>query len=247
MANFLTFNGINSADFGVQISGSGVFMKPKRKVKKFSVPGRSGDLTIDEGEYENVSVVYPAFIIRGFEHKFHDFIDAMLSVEGYGRLEDTYQDRHYRMGMFVEPPEPDVGVLNRCGKFDLEFDCMPQRWLKNGEVSKIVSIASSTTRIIISNPTNHIAKPLLYLNEKGEQLNITSGGKTYTVTFSNTSSLNGVWIDCDAEECYNGSTPANSDVVLDWNVGFPKFHLGDTVFSCNTPFSFTYIPRWWDL
>ena len=66
MRNWLTFNGISSADYGVYISGSGTFNAPARDESSVVVPGRNGELTIDNGRYNNISVEYPAFIYRGF-------------------------------------------------------------------------------------------------------------------------------------------------------------------------------------
>ena len=249
MANYFTFGNVNSADFGVGISGSGTFMKPKRRVQKFTVPGRSGDLVIDEGAYDNVEVTYPAFIARGFEHKYHDFIDAMLAVEGYARLEDTYDDRHFRNAMFIEAPEPDVGTLNRSGKFELVFDCKPQRWLKSGEDAKTLAFPSASSTVTINNPTRHIAKPLIYIPEKGKTLTIVSGGVEYILRLSSSSASDAVYVDCESEECYLNGTSLNADVTVDWDVGFPRLFPGDTRFTCSASsiLNFKCYPKWWDL
>lgn len=246
MVNFFTFNDINSSDFGVFISGSGVFTKPERKVEKYSIPGRSGDLVIDEGAYSNTVVTYPAFIVKGFEHRYHDFIDALLSVEGYGKLQDTYQDRHFRKALFIEPPEPEVGTLNRNGKFELAFDCTPQRWLKDGERVISVDFSSVTTKTIV-NPTRHAAKPLLYMIRKGTTLTITSGGVEYEITFNSDATVDDVYIDCEAEECYSDGELANDAVTIDWNTGFPRFAPGNTSIASNLQTQINCIPRWWDL
>ena len=61
---YLTFNGKNSAEFGVWISGGGTYNAPARDVEMVSVPGRNGDISYDNGRFQNVAVTYPAFISR---------------------------------------------------------------------------------------------------------------------------------------------------------------------------------------
>ena len=57
MDKFFTFGKVSSREYGVFISGTGTFNKPERRVKKFTVPGRNGDLTIDEGAFNNLTIV----------------------------------------------------------------------------------------------------------------------------------------------------------------------------------------------
>ena len=103
MRNTLTFGGVNSADYGVYITGSGVYNAPKRAVENIVVPGRNGLLTIDQGRYENITVEYPAFAFgktrEEFQQKITAFRNAIMSQIGYQRLEDTYHPDEYRMAL----------------------------------------------------------------------------------------------------------------------------------------------------
>ena len=86
----ITVNGIDLADFGVYISGSGVYNAPERDVKSVSVPGRNGDLTLDNGRYKNIKIKYPAFVVDDFAQNIGGLRDFLASIRGYARLEDTY-------------------------------------------------------------------------------------------------------------------------------------------------------------
>ena len=57
MNETLTFNGINSGDYGVFIGGDAVYNAPARVVEMIAVPGRNGALAMDEGRYENIEVI----------------------------------------------------------------------------------------------------------------------------------------------------------------------------------------------
>ena len=58
--NGFTFDGENSKDYGVYITGSGVFNAPERDVEMISIPGRDGAFAQDMGRFSNIEVTYPA-------------------------------------------------------------------------------------------------------------------------------------------------------------------------------------------
>lgn len=133
MGNSLVFNGINSSRYGVIISGGGTYATPERDVSVMTVPGRNGDLIIDNGRFNNIQITYTAGISKGFETKFLPFIRALKAVKGYARLVDSYHPDYYRLASFRSELVPDVGTIMRSGHFDLVFDCKPQRYLKSGD------------------------------------------------------------------------------------------------------------------
>lgn len=134
MKNSLSFGGVNSADYGVWLTGSGTFSAPERDVEFVAVPGRNGELVVDNGRWRNIEVSYPANIPRDFDQRMTEFRSAMCRQRGYQRLEDTYHPDEYRMGAFVMGIEPETIPLNRGGDFNLVFNCKPQRFLKSGEI-----------------------------------------------------------------------------------------------------------------
>lgn len=134
MRNYFTFGKFDSRDFGVYISGEGTYDAPARVYNAISVPGRNGDLLIDEHKYENVSVRYPAFIAgENFRENLAAFRSAMLSVDGYARLTDTYHPDEFRIGYFSDEIKVKAASRNDAGEFEIVFNCKPQRFLLYGE------------------------------------------------------------------------------------------------------------------
>lgn len=156
MRNYFTFGDIDSRDFGVYISGSGTYNAPVKAYSAISVPGRSGDLLIDEKRYENIEVTYPAFIYRDFKENLAKLRSALLAVNGYARLEDTYHTDEFRLGYFQGGIEVDALPTNDAGKFNITFNCKPQRFLTGGEVAHKYTEDAS-----INNPTLFASKPLI--------------------------------------------------------------------------------------
>ncbi len=134
MRNSLIFGGINSADYGVFLTGSGTFSAPERAVELIPVEGRNGDLVIDGGRWNNIEVEYPANIPSGFDGKMSAFRAAICRKIGYQRLEDTYHPDEYRVGVLTMGIQPEMSPLNRGGDFTLTFNCKPQRFLKSGDI-----------------------------------------------------------------------------------------------------------------
>ncbi|MBR5931241.1 MAG: hypothetical protein IKZ95_04355, partial [Lachnospiraceae bacterium] len=59
---YFVFGGQDSRNYGIYISGSGVFGAPERDGSKVSIPGRNGEMFLDNGRYKNIEIKYPAFI-----------------------------------------------------------------------------------------------------------------------------------------------------------------------------------------
>ena len=176
--NSLTYGGINSADYGIYISGEGVYNAPERAVELVSVPGRNGAIAIDQGHWENIEVTYPAGVFGSdktdFATAISSFRNAILSQKGYQRLEDTYHPDEYREGLYISGLEVDPVRMTTAGEFDLVFNCKPQRFLTSGETA--ITVTSGGT---LTNPTPYDAQPLIMAKGYGT---ITVGGQKIVLT-----------------------------------------------------------------
>lgn len=171
-----TFDGESSKTFDLFITGGAIFDAPERDVELIEIPGRNGALVQDLGRFKNVTVTYKCALTSTKEN---EFVDAMRKVrewlcskKGYCRLWDDFNPGEYRMAMF----KGYIEVTNEApvvGTFDLSFDCMPQRFLLNGDNPVEVSDGGS-----IFNPTLFDAKPLLQVYGYGD---ISINGETITV------------------------------------------------------------------
>ena len=170
MQNSIIFGGINSADFGIYIGGEGTFNAPKRAVEMVTVPGRNGDIAIDQGHYENIEVTYSAFNyeedLATFAKQLSDFRNAIVSQVGYQRLTDTFHPDEYRMAIYTEGLEIDPIKYNTASEFELKFNCKPQRWLTSGEVPVTIGEWGATQEasgeiVTIESEGGEIAKSLM--------------------------------------------------------------------------------------
>jgi phage-related protein len=231
--NYFVFDGKSSLDFGVRISGDGVYDAPKRDYEIQSVPGRSGDLVFDNNRYENVSLTYPAGIVKNFRNNVAALRSFLLTRTGYKRLEDTYHPDEYRLALFEGPLDvKETG--NIAGKFDITFNCKPQRYLKSGERTYTFTAAGE-----IRNRTLFPAKPLVRIYGNG-----TAGIGSKTIEVSG-NSYPYVEVDCETMDAFYGANNCNSMISLT-SGDFPELVPGDNGITLGKGITkIELIPRWW--
>ncbi len=234
MRHYLTFNGRSTHEFGIFISGESTYSAPERNVTSQEVPGRNGSLLFDRGNFKNISVKYPSYIVEDLPSRIRDFLNYAGSLIGYQRLEDTYHPYEFRMARFKTNPSINTaGYMNRSGKFTLDFDCKPQRFLKSGEEAVEFSADG-----IILNRTNFPSKPFIKVYGTGAG-SVEIGSETISITDLDTY----MDIDCEIMDAYKGAVNCNNyvsftdDIVLNPGENNISFDGGIT--------SIEITPRWY--
>lgn len=125
-----TFNGHNSAEYGLFITGAAVHDGAAYDYEFIEIPGRNGDLILDNGRFHNLEVRYPAFVVD--PAKMPAIRAWLLGARGYHQLTDDYNPTEYRMACFAYSLQADPFALSAVN-FDLVFNCKPQRWQTAGE------------------------------------------------------------------------------------------------------------------
>lgn len=160
------FDGTDSRNFGVYITGAAVYDAPEREVEMISIPNRNGAFALDKGRFENIEVTYPAGIYADTEADFaegiSDLRNFLCSKRGYCRLTDEYNPNEYRMAIYKSGLEVEPSLL-RAGEFEITFECMPQRFLTSGETEQTITSGGT-----ITNPTLFKSSPLIKVNGYGD-------------------------------------------------------------------------------
>lgn len=235
MRNFFVFDGADSRDFGVYISGQGTFNSPARVYTSQPIPGRNGEIVVSANRLENVELTYPAYVYTDFRRNLRKLRSFLLSRVGYCRLEDTYQPGEYRMALYRDALDVDATARNDAGQFDVTFYCKPQRFLLSGEKAQVFTAAGS-----IYNPTMFAARPLIRVYGTGE---VGIGNGTITITAADGYTD----LDCDVMEAYKGTVNKNQYVQLS-SLDFPVLPPGETGITLGAGITrVEIIPRWWEV
>lgn len=235
MRNYFIFDGVDSRDFGVYISGQGTFNSPARVYDSYPVPGRDGDIIGYEKRLENAELAYPAFIYRDFNNNLARFRSFLLSRIGYKRLTDSYHPDEYRLAYHAGGVTVEATPRNNAGSFDIVFTVNPRRFLTSGE-----TVSTFTASGSITNPTYFDAKPLLRVYGKGTLM---IAGSAITISAADEYTD----IDCEIEEAYKGTASCN-DYVSVTGTEFPALHPGENGISLGSGISKVELtPRWWSV
>lgn len=236
MRNTITFAGVNLSTYGVYISGRGVFNAPARAVEKIVVPGRDGEYANRISRLQNVTVTYPAFIVRNFNANIAGLREWLLSdTVGYKVLVDSYNPGEFRRALFAGPLDVEPTALLNAGSFELSFDCLPQRWLNTGATAQTFT-ADGT----ITNPTRFNAKPLIRIYGKG-QVKI----RDTVIEVSANSPYASIDIDCANGLILGGATNAARYVSIS-GLELPVLKYGSNNVKLYTGITQVDItPRWW--
>lgn len=232
---YFVFGGQDSRECSVYISGSGVFGAPERDGSKVIIPGRNGDVFLDNGRYKNIDIKYPAFIKDDFADNIEQFRNMIAAKQGYQRLEDSYHPDEFRIARYkgAVKTKPVLRGLN-AQSFDITFDAKPQRFLKVGD-----SPVAFTTSGTITNPTMMTALPKIRAYGIGT---VTIGDVSITITAAEGYTD----LDCETQEAYKGGTNCNANLAL-LSGKFPQLVPGANVVAFEGLSQVDVIPRWWIL
>lgn len=128
-----TFNGRTASSFGVQLAdNSEWWATPERDIEHISVPGRSGDLLIDNGRFNNLEITFEVNRLTD-GRALSSLINWLALNPGYQRLSVSDDPGHYRMASFEGMTQPTFGQLKKSATVSLAFNCKPQRFIISDE------------------------------------------------------------------------------------------------------------------
>ena len=235
----IIWDGISSDSLNCIVERYPVYTIPKRKQSAISVPGRNGDLLLQQQAYSNYIQEYDVYL-SGPRNKSKlpevaRAVAAWLNVGGYRKLVDDYTPGSFRMAFFQGPADFE-NIFNLYGRATLEFNCKPQRFLDDGETPETITASGGS----ITNPTAYNAKPLITVYGSGAA---TLQVGEYVCTLA---AIDGnITLDSDTENAYKGTTNLNSKVTIP---DFPELTPGDNEITWTGGITSVQItPRWWTL
>ena len=238
----IIFNGIPSTNYGIHVETPPVYATPERDYEVVHIPGRNGDLVIDNGSYKNVTRKYSISVgeIDGnFTTLAAGVSEWLHSSSGYARLEDSYESDYFRLAYYVADAEMEI-LFHKAGKMSIEFNCKPARFLKAGERAVPFTTAGS-----IRNPTFQKSFPKLTV--------VVSGSGTLkigdqTITISGLTNSTRMVIDSELQDVYEEGSLTNLNSKVSFSDGFPLLNPGvNAITFTGSITSVEVIPRWWIL
>lgn len=215
MIGGFTFNGVSSSSLSMFLSRRPSRTFPERKRKVYNIPGRSGDLIVEQDAFENVIQEYDVYVkednIYGMQKNLSLIAQWLLGTKGYAWLTDDFDPTIKRQAMFVGGSE-FLNAMNKVGHGTIRFDCKPQRFPITDEI--VEGTAPETINYQQRSDLND-AYPRLTLNNLAASTSVTikdTNGAMITIPNRGTS-ISKVVIDWETQTIinpFNNSVPSNT-------------------------------------
>ena len=249
MDNFIIFNGISSADLGLEVDLPPAQYVPRKRITTITIPGRQEPLHQWDGSYEPFVQRYECWFkatpVAGAAHRIKSWL---LSAPAGARLEDSFDEdvfHHatYRGGTDIE------NALDKFGRVTLEFECAAPAYLKSGEMPVRIP---GNTETIVRNETQNQAHPLLIVYGNGKLGCVVAvGGNEIAINWGRASTRT-IYFDCELYEAWemvDGVEQPINNCISATVYSFPKLEPGDNLVQVRGV-GVDYIeliPRTWEL
>ncbi|WP_422122935.1 hypothetical protein DHX103_14485 [Planococcus sp. X10-3] len=235
---YFDYNDKASSEMGLTIGASTSQHSPGYDVMFEKVPGRDGDLAMDNGRFE--PFVYPIRVY--LESEGEDIHAAASRISKWLKKDIRYKplflswDPEYIYSAIYYEQYDIEDMLQKFGKISLNFKCHPIKYALSGLTKRDVSIGST-----LYNPEERTAKPLIEITGTGDILLFKNGEPWLTLTGVDGS----ITIDSQTQMVYKGDVKAFNKMNGNLRPMFPVLSPGENVISWGANVGkVTITPRW---
>lgn len=234
--NWFDYDGVNSiTDLHAVVSSKSPFSSPEPDVSMQSVPGRSGDLIIDNGRYKNVDIRYDCAIVseEPFSRAAQRIRAALLARgPGYNVLADSYDADYFRYACIRKAVQIEQSGIND-GTMAVTFDCKPYRYSFAGQIELVLTKSGA----VVYNYEKSTALPYIKLVGSGA-VTLSVNGVAFPV--SDVDEF--VEIDSESMNTYKGTENKNATTSA---LEYPELRPGENIVSWTGSVTAVHIlPRW---
>ena len=237
MRDTFTYNNIVSSQFDAYTTSEGVFISPTRDYDLIEVPGRSGDLILENNRYNNVNITYPMIIMENFMTNYKSMTSTLNAIKGYNELNDTFFADRFRLAVFERVESKKITQHVDAGIFNVIFNCKPQWYLNSGKTT--TSVAKNKT-VSMTNPTNNKSRPIIACTGTGT---LTIGTQTFVLSTNTGTTI----IDCELQDAYEGNINRNKNLVYTGDDEFGYLPTGTFNVKTSANLSVVITPRWFEI
>ena len=189
------WNGVRCDTKNIILNAAPQIIKPEERVQHVTIPGRSGDLTVLEGDQ-----VWQSYIQTiGIAVKGASNVPAVENwLKGAGKLILSSQPGFEQAARVIGAVTLEKHSRNLdWWEGDVQFYCEP---IKRDTTEQVVNVTSSGTTV--NNPGDMTAYPLIEITGSGS-VTVTAGGNTLSIP----NCTSGWIIDSENEWILSGTTP----------------------------------------
>lgn len=226
--NYFFYGGRSSREFGLYITGQ-PYSSAERDVETIEIPGRSGNLLIDNGRFKDTDVTYHAYLKHDMELLSRAVKSWLLKDSTSTPLYDSYDPTYFRYGYYTGPLDI-AHQLNRVGECDITFHCRPHIYSRSGQ--SVIRIMGPLT---LTNPESFESAPLITIYGQGD-IELRVGDCVVLLSDIDEYAV----LDCDSMQVYKETKNLSAQMT-----GlFPKLLPGDNSIEFAGAEKVDVVPRW---
>lgn len=236
MMEYFEYMGKKSTDFDIYIEAEITSISPEVDISFEKVPGVDGEIAVSDQTLNNVTKVFPCFILpsknQTFENRAHDISNWLKGTINWSPLFFSGDKEYIYTAIFHEQFDIEKSITFY-HKVPLSFTIKPYKYMKIG-LSEI-SISNGQK---LTNLGTRESKPKIKIVGSGD-ITLNYGGQQFILKGVD----KGIIIDCLTESAFSlDGTRAQWDRV--YTYPFPLFPKGDFSFSWTGNAAVSIIPRW---
>ena len=210
MANYFSFAGVQSSTYGVYVQDFPPITTGEERVKFETVPGKSGSLTILEGDavYDDIILSVNCYLR---DLTYLDNVTAWLRGSGVLVFGNDVT-RYYNARCVNQIELAKVVRANAHRTFTAVFRCKPYRYVYPAPATAEYTSSPGS----ITNPGTADAEPTIIVTGAGD-ITLTIGAKTVQIA----ALASAITIDVAAGLAYDGATNLTGSLTGDWPMTIP--------------------------
>ena len=223
-----TWNGLTSGNKGIRLQSMPEIVRPEERVNHVTIPGRSGEMTLTEGEdiYNSYIQTIPLIIDNKADVK---AAEQWLRGDGYVTF-SCEPERKQRARVINAVTFQKHSKNSNWWEAEVQFYCEP---IKRSTTETNIEITTSGTSV--TNPGDLKAFPKIAITGSG-LVTVAVCGRTLTIP----DCVSGWIIDCENEWILQGNTP----LIGVCSGVFPILNTGENVVTFTGATKLTITPNW---
>ena len=223
-----TWNGVNCRNKGIRLQSMPQIIRPEERVDHVTIPGRSGEMTLTEGEdiYNSYIQTIPLIVDNAADVK-----SAEKWLRGDGYVTFSCEPERKQKARVINAVTFEKHSKNSAWwEAEVQFYCDPIKYAVSEDAIEV-----TTSGTAVNNPGDMRGYPKIAITGSGA-VTIASGGATLTIP----ECVNGWVVDCENEWILAGNIPQ----VNACSGSFPVFNPGNNAVTFTGATKLTITPNW---
>lgn len=144
--SYFIYNGVVSQKWSCYKTMPINFPTPEKDITRYEVPGRNGDIVIDNKRFRNQEITVNCVIEKDFKALFDAMRADLMATTSYLPFSDSLYPDEYRLAIVKDVIAQTA--TEGGGAVDIILDVIPQRYLTTGDTGEVMTPTAKSAKMI---------------------------------------------------------------------------------------------------